>query len=82
MNMILGASYTVLTSICLYEDTGAFVERLGCGEVFIVLNTDGVKWSNVSVCQIGHESGVNVYTLVEGDIAVAIGPRGGASSLY
>lgn len=33
-------------------------------------------------CYIGHESGVNVYTLVEGDIAVAIGPRGGASSLY
>ena len=25
-------------------------------------------------CYIGHESGVNVYTLVEGDIAVAIGP--------
>ena len=58
MNMILGAPYTVLTSICLYEDTGAFVERLGCGEVFIVLNTDGVKWSNVSVCQVLTSNGM------------------------
>lgn len=33
-------------------------------------------------CYIDHESGVNIYTLVEGDLAVAIGPVGRASTLY
>ena len=56
--MIVGASYTALRSICLYEDTSAFVESLKHGDVFIVLNTDGVEWSNASMCQVLTSNGV------------------------
>ncbi len=56
--MIVGASYTALRSICLYEDTSAFVESLKHGDVFIVLNTDGVAWSNATICQVLTSNGV------------------------